>query len=389
MHARPAILTCFLSALCAAALLGAPATAPAAAPASLVPPAPAVDARAAILMDAYSGRVLATQNADARVEPASLTKLMTAYVVFNALREGKLKLNQMITISTNAWKQEGSRTFVQVGTQVQVEDLIKGMIIQSGNDATVALAEAVAGTEPTFAKLMNLHAKQLGMANSNWENASGLPGPQHYTTARDLALLSAAVIREFPQQYRYYSMREFSYGGITQQNRNGLLDRDSTVDGIKTGHTASAGYCLASSAQRDGMRLVAVVLGSASPRVREDASAALLNWGFSFYESRKVFAAGKPVRMMPVFKGAVSEAGFGVRRDLWVTVPRGDYAKVRAAVSFNTPLVAPLVPTAQVGKVTLLADGQTVGAAFLYPVAEVKEGGFLGRAWDSMRLWFQ
>ncbi len=336
-------------------------------------------------MDPHSGVVVAAVNDTQPLEPASLTKLMTAYVVFDALRAGKLKLDQPLTISTTAWKQEGSRTFVEPGMQVRVEDLIKGMVIQSGNDAAVALAEAVAGSEQSFADLMNLHSQRLGMKASHWENATGLPGPQHITTARDLATLASAVIREFPQHYRYYSMRDFTFNGITQQNRNGLLARDASVDGIKTGHTESAGYCLASSAQRQGMRLVAVVLGTESPRAREDASAALLNWGFSFYESRRLYTTGRAVRTAEVFKSG-EQVGFGVRRDLWVTVPRGDLARVKVAVALQPRLVAPLAATTAVGRITATLDGKTVGQATLHALQPVPAGNFLRRGWDSVRL---
>ena len=336
-------------------------------------------------MDPYSGVVVAAVNDTQRLEPASLTKLMTAYVVFDALRAGKLRLDQLLAISPAAWKQEGSRTFVEPGMQVRVEDLIKGMVIQSGNDAAVALAEAVAGSEQSFADLMNLHAQRLGMKASHWENATGLPGPQHYTTARDLATLASAVIREFPQHYRYYSMRDFTFNGITQQNRNGLLARDASVDGIKTGHTESAGYCLASSAQRQGMRLVAIVLGTASPRAREDASQALLNWGFSFFESRRLYSAGRAIRTAEVFKSG-EQASFGVRRDLWVTVPRGDFARVKVAVALQPRLVAPLATTQAVGRVSATLDGQPVGQATLHALQPVPAGNFLRRSWDSVRL---
>src|SRR5580698_4150390 len=277
----------------------APASAPAAAPAVApggpltVPSAPDVDAHGYILVDYMSGKVLADRNADVRMEPASLTKLMTCYVVFHALKTGTLKLDEMVTISAHAWHAEGSRTFVQVGSQVPAEVLIKGMIVQSGNDATIALAERVGGTEPAFAQLMNEYAKRLGMKATNFENSDGLPSPNHYTTARDMTILANALITEFPEYYQWYSLREFTWNNITQHNRNGLLLRDPTVDGIKTGHTDSAGYCLITSAKRDGMRLISVVMGSSSIKAREDASAALLNYGYTFYETAKVKSAGE------------------------------------------------------------------------------------------------
>jgi serine-type D-Ala-D-Ala carboxypeptidase (penicillin-binding protein 5/6) len=352
---------------------------------ALIPPPPAIAARGYIVMDPNSGVVIAAVNDTQRLDPASLTKLMTAYVVFDALRAKKLKLDQTVAISPAAWKQEGSRTFLEPGMQVRIEDLIKGMVIQSGNDAAVALAEAVAGNEQSFAQLMNLHTQRLGMRASRWENATGLPSAEHYTTARDLATLASAVIREFPQHYRYYSLREFTFNGITQPNRNGLLGRDASVDGIKTGHTDTAGYCLASSAQRQGMRLVAVVLGADSPRTREDASQALLNWGFSFFESRRLYGAGKAVRTAEVFKSG-EQVGFGVRRDLWVTVPRGDFARVKITVALQPRLVAPLAVTQVVGRITATLDGQPVGKATLHAMRPVSAGHFLRRGWDSVRL---
>ena len=352
---------------------------------ALIPPPPELAARGYVLLDPHSGSVLAAVNDTQRLEPASLTKLMTAYVVFDALRAGRLRLDQVVPISPTAWKQEGSRTFLEPGMQVRVEDLVKGMVVQSGNDAAVALAEAVAGNETGFANLMNQQAQRLGMAASHWMNATGLPHPEHYTTASDLARLAAAIIREYPQYYRYYSLREFSFNGITQQNRNGLLGRDASVDGIKTGHTESAGYCLASSAQRQGMRLVAVVLGTASPQAREDASQALLNWGFSFFESRRLLVAGKAVRRAEVFKSGVT-ADFGVARDLWVTVPRGDFARVRLAVVLQPTLVAPLATSATVGRASVAIDGQTLATVPLQPLRPVPAGHWLRRGWDSLRL---
>ncbi|MBV8805750.1 MAG: D-alanyl-D-alanine carboxypeptidase, partial [Sinobacteraceae bacterium] len=266
--------------------------APGARAAAPIPKPPTVNARAYILVDHFSGRVLAEEHADDREEPASLTKLMTSYVIFKALKENRLKLNDPVTISEHAWRSEGSRTFVQVGTTVPAEVLIKGMIVQSGNDATIALAEKVGGTEGAFAQLMNEYAKRLGMKASNFINSDGLPAADHYTTARDMAILANALITEFPDYYPWYGLREFTWNNITQHNRNGLLLRDPTVDGMKTGHTDSAGFCLVTFANRNGMRLVSVVMGSDSIKGREDASAALLNYGYTFFETGKVKSAG-------------------------------------------------------------------------------------------------
>ena len=288
-----------------------------------VPSPPALKARSYVLIDHNSGRTLAESNADERLDPASITKLMTAYAVFHALKDGKLTLKETVNVSEHAWKAEGSRTFVQVGTQVPVDVLIQGMIVQSGNDATIALAERVGGTEETFAALMNNYAKQLGMKGSHFVNSTGLPSPQHYMTARDMAILGSAIVREFPDYYRWYSQREFTWNKIRQENRNGLLYRDPTVDGIKTGHTDAAGYCLVSSAKRGDMRLISVVLGTVSMKAREDASQALLNYGYNFYESQKLHSAREPLQTARVWKAAFTPVQIGLRRDLYVTVPRG------------------------------------------------------------------
>ena len=381
MIRRPHVIALVLLATLANALV------PLAQAGAPIPPPPAVEARGYILMDVNSGRILASQNADERLEPASLTKLMTAYVVFQSLRAGKLKLTDTLPISEHAWKAEGSRTFVEVGKRVKVEDLIRGMIVQSGNDATIALAEGVAGTEATFALLMNQYSARLGMKSSHWEDAPGLPSPQHYTTAHDLALLSAALIREFPDYYRWYSEREFTYNGITQQNRNGLLTRDPTVDGIKTGHTESAGYCLASSALRNGMRLVSIVLGTKSARAREDASAALLNYGFNFYETRRVQAAGQPVGQAQVFKVG-DPVPVVLRQDLYATLPRGEHGSVKTALTLNDPLVAPIAATQPVGKLQLLLDGKAIAERPVFAAKAVEPGNIFRRALDSVKLWF-
>jgi len=373
----------------------APAAAPAgpapaaATPATPVPPPPQIAARSFILIDGDSGRVLAALDPDSRQEPASLTKLMTAYAVFHALKEGRIKVTDMVTISENAWKQEGSRMFVEVGKQVSVENLIQGMIVQSGNDATVALAEFVGGTEPTFVQMMNNYAKQLGMTGSNFTNSAGMPGPEHYITARDAATLADAVIREYPEYYRWYSQKEFAWNGITQQNRNGLLWRDPSVDGVKTGHTESAGYCLIASSKRDGMRLVSVVLGTDSMKAREDASAALLNYGYNFFETKRVYAAGQPLTTARVWKGAAPEVGLALKRDLFITGQRGHVGSVQAEFELPDRLVAPLSTSTAIGKVKVVVDGATVATYDLYPAQDVPAGGFFRRAIDSVRLWFK
>jgi D-alanyl-D-alanine carboxypeptidase (penicillin-binding protein 5/6) len=355
---------------------------------SPIPAPPAINARSYIVMDHDSGRVLAALEPDSRQEPASLTKVMTAYAVFRALKEGRIKLDDMVTISEHAWKQEGSRMFVQVGTQVSVENLIQGMIVQSGNDATVALAEHVAGTEPTFVQMMNAYAKELGMTGSHFTNSAGMPDPEHYMTARDAVILSSALIREFPEYYRWYSQKEFSWNGITQQNRNGLLWREPSVDGVKTGHTDTAGYCLIVSAKREDMRLVSAVLGTESMRAREDANMALINYGFNFFETKRLYAAGQPLTTARVWKGKSPEVGLALKRDLFVTGQRGHVGSVKAEFELPERLVAPLSTQAPIGKASIVVDGATIAIHDLYPAADVPAGGFFRRTVDTVRLWF-
>ena len=327
-----------------AAVLGAPP----------IPKAPDVNARAYILVDHFSGRVLAEDHADEREEPASLTKLMTSYAVFKALKENRLKLTDPITISEHAWRSEGSRTFVQVGSTVPAEILIKGMIVQSGNDATIALAEKIGGTESAFAQLMNEYAKRIGMKATHFVNADGLPDPNHYTTARDMAILANALISEFPEYYQWYSIHEFTWNNIKQQNRNGLLLRDPTVDGMKTGHTDSAGFCLVTSAKRDNMRLVSVVMGSSSIKAREDSSSALLNYGYTFYETGQVMKAGTPLKKVRVYKSAQGEVDLTAPRNIVLTVGRGQLASVKTETRiFKEPLIAPLAADQAIGEITL------------------------------------
>ena len=355
-----------------------------------IPKAPDVNARAYILVDHFSGRVLAEDHADEREEPASLTKLMTSYAVFKALKENRLKLTDPITISEHAWRSEGSRTFVQVGSTVPAEILIKGMIVQSGNDATIALAEKIGGTEAAFAQLMNEYAKRIGMKASHFVNADGLPDPDHYTTARDMAILANALISEFPEYYQWYSIHEFTWNNIKQQNRNGLLLRDPTVDGMKTGHTDSAGFCLVTSAKRDGMRLVSVVMGSSSIKAREDASSALLNYGYTFYETGQVMKAGTPLKKVRVYKSAQGEVDLTAPRNIVLTVGRGQLASVKTETRiFKEPLIAPLAADQAIGEITLTdQNGQLVQRVPLTPGKPVPEAGLWTRATDSVRLWF-
>jgi serine-type D-Ala-D-Ala carboxypeptidase (penicillin-binding protein 5/6) len=389
---RPALTAALVLAAIAHAAAGSPAYAAAGAPAQAampIPRPPAVNARSYLLVDHFSGRTLAEYHADERSEPASLTKLMTAYVVFTALAEGRLKLTDMATISVHAWRTGGSRSFVQVGMQIPVDILVKGMIVQSGNDASIALAEKVGGTEAAFAEMMNEYARRLGLKSSHFENADGLPSPNHYTTARDTATLASALIRDFPQYYPLFSLREFMWNNIRQENRNGLLGKDPSVDGLKTGHTDSAGFCLASSANRNGMRLVSVVMGAPSVKAREDASAALLNYGYTFFETVRVKAAHETVLKPRVYRSAAEFTPVGVPYDVYATVGRGQAGTLRTSARLShEPLTAPLAAGAPLGELTVAdAAGDVIARAPLTTFAPVPEGGLWTRAVDSVALW--
>ncbi len=372
----------------APAATAAPAQSQTAAPAgSNVPTPPAIDARSYILIDYRTDKILAAQDATVREEPASLTKLMTAYVVFQQLATGKLKLDEQIMVSEHAWRSEGSRTFIELGKPISIQDLILGMIVQSGNDASIALAERIGGAESTFVQLMNSNAQRLGMTGTHFENSSGLPSPQHYSTARDMSLLAAALIRDFPQYYKWYSVREFEHNGIKQQNRNGLLEKDPTVDGLKTGHTDTAGYCLVTSALRDGMRLVSVVLGSNSMASRENASAALLNYGFSFYETKLAIKGGTSLATTHIWKAAEPQVEVGVTEDFWVTLPRNQ-SELRTAIDVQPRVIAPVTPTDTVGTVHVFANNQPVTTLQLHPLKAVAKGGWWRQFIDWIRLLF-
>jgi D-alanyl-D-alanine carboxypeptidase (penicillin-binding protein 5/6) len=353
-----------------------------------IPTPPAVDARSYLVVDYRTDKTLAASNPDARMEPASLTKLMTAYIVFQKLAAGGLKLNEPVMVSEHAWRSEGSRTFIELGKPVTVEFLVLGMVVQSGNDATIALAERIAGTEETFAQLMNSNAQRLGMTGTHFENSSGLPSPNHYTTAHDMALLAIALIRDFPQFYKYFSVREFEYNGITQQNRNGLLEKDATVDGLKTGHTDSAGFCLVTSSVRDGMRLVSVVLGSSSMKGRENASAALLNYGFTFYDTKLVVRGGDKLAQTKVWKAARTPVDVGIDQDLYITLPRSQSADIKTSVDLQPRLIAPLARTADVGQLHVTAQGQSLATLPVHPLTAVATGGWWRRLIDTIKLWF-
>jgi D-alanyl-D-alanine carboxypeptidase (penicillin-binding protein 5/6) len=355
--------------------------------AQAAPQPPSVIGRSWVVVDLSSNQVLAAQKADERVEPASLTKIMTAYVVFQALRDKKLALGQQVTVSERAWRAPGSRMFIRVGTQVSVDDLVRGMVVQSGNDACIALAEAVAGNEEVFVQMMNREAARLGMKNTSFRNASGLPDPQHYSTAQDLYLLTAAIIRDFPDYYaQYYAQKEYRYNNITQPNRNRLLWVDPTVDGVKTGHTEAAGYCLVASSKRGERRLLSVLLGSTSEATRAHESQKLLNWGFQFFDSVKLHAANDAVRSLDVWKGAADTVKAGFRNDLVITVPKGEAEKLKSELLSQQPLVAPVAAGQRVGTLRVTHDGKPLGEFPVVALEPVAAAGLFGRAWDTLRL---
>ena len=354
------------------------------------PPLPSIGGKAWIVGDLTSGQVLGANKADQRIEPASLTKLMAAYLVFGALHEGKLKLDQPVPVSTHAWRAPGSRMFIEPRRPVTVEQLILGMEVQSGNDATIALAEAVAGSEDLFVQLMNREAARLGMAGTHFMNATGLPDAQHYSTAADLYRLSAALIRDYPQEYaRYYGIKEFRYNNISQENRNRLLWLDPSADGVKTGHTEAAGYCMIASAKRGGRRLLAVLLGTVSENARAQESLKLLNWGYQFFDSVKLYGGGQPVRALQVWKGAQREVNIGVEQDLLVAVPKGEADKLKAELVSQQPLVAPLSQGQRVGTLRVSFDGKPLRDYGLVALEPVAAAGVFGRAWDTLRLWLK
>jgi D-alanyl-D-alanine carboxypeptidase (penicillin-binding protein 5/6) len=347
-------------------------------------------ARAWVLADVSSGQILAAEKADERFEPASLTKLMTAYLVFGALKEKKLALEQQVSVSEKAWRAAGSRMFIEPRRPVTADELIRGMIVQSGNDACIALAEQIAGSEEAFAGMMNREAERLGMKNSKFTNASGLPDPQHYATARDLYLLAAALIRDFPERYaQYYSQREFRYNGITQMNRNRLLWLDSTVDGMKTGFTEAAGYCLVASSRRGPRRLLSVLLGSTSESTRAQESQKLLNWGFQFFDAVRLYAGGAAVKEIEIWKGAKSSLKAGFRDDLVVTVPKGQGERLKAELLALQPLVAPVAEGGRVGNLRVTLEGKALGEYPVVALEAVPAAGIFGRAWDTLRLWLK
>ncbi len=373
----------------------------AAAAAQPVPPPPAPSgAKSWVLMDAASGQVLAGDAIDAEVDPASITKVMTGYVVAAEMHHGKVKATDEVVISENAWRQggagtDGSYSALAVNSRVPLSDVLQGLVIQSGNDAAIALAEHVAGSEDTFVALMNQTAQKLGLTHTRFVNAHGLTAPGHHSSARDIALLSRALIRDFPEHYALYKIKEYTYNGIRQYNRNGLLWKDPSVDGLKTGHTSAAGYCLAASAKRGDTRLISVVMGIDAKSSkegfsrREAGNSALLNYGFRFFESHQLYPAGAVVASPELFKGAAEVAKLGVARPALVTIPRGAYPRLKANMNVPKPLLAPISKGAQVGTLSVTLDGRQVLAAPLVALEEYPAAGFAGRLWDSARLWWE
>jgi D-alanyl-D-alanine carboxypeptidase (penicillin-binding protein 5/6) len=374
MKAAALLLLCVLPALAEAA----------------APQPPAVVGRSWVVADLSSGQVLVAEKPDERVEPASLTKLMTAYVVFRALRDKKISLEQQVNVSERAWRAPGSRMFIQPRKPVSVDELIRGMVVQSGNDACIALAEAVAGAEEAFVQVMNREAARLGLKGTKFMNATGLPDPQHYSTAHDLYLLAGALIRDFPKEYgQYYAQKEFRYNNIAQPNRNRLLWLDPSVDGVKTGHTEAAGYCLIASSNRNGRRLLSVLLGSTSEATRAQESQKLLNWGFQFFDSVKLHPANQAVKGIEVWKGSGNEVKAGFKGDIVVTVPKGEAEKLKAELLTQQPLLAPVAEGQRVGTLRVTHDGKLVGEYPLVALEPVATAGILGRAWDTLRLWLK
>jgi D-alanyl-D-alanine carboxypeptidase (penicillin-binding protein 5/6) len=353
------------------------------------PASPPLAAHAWLLLDATSGQRLASRNPDERVEPASLTKLMTAYIAFAALKARSLTPGQTIKVSERAWRASGSRMFIEPRKPVTVEELLHGMIVQSGNDACIALAETVAGSEQAFVERMNREAARIGMKDTHFTNASGLPDPRHYSTASDLALLASTLIRDYPEYYKLYSEREYRYNDITQLNRNRLLWLDPNVDGMKTGHTESAGYCLIASARRGERRLVSVLIGAASDRLRAEESQKLLNFGFQAYEAFRLYAKDQEIGKLAVWKGSERELRAGLAADLYVTVPKGTGEKLQAELLSEQPLVAPLAAGQRVATLRVAHEGKPFGEYPVVALENVAAAGFFRRAWDGIALWFK
>ena len=354
-----------------------------------VPKPPSLKADSYFLIDFDSGIVLAEKNPDKRVEPASITKLMTVYLVDKAIADGDITADELVTISEKAWRMKGSKMFVEVGKQIPVEELIKGLVIQSGNDASVALAEHIAGSESAFAGYMNHQAELLGMVNTSFKNATGWPTEGHYSTARDIAILTRAAIRDFPDTYRIYKEREYTYNEIRQYNRNRLLWRDDTVDGVKTGHTEAAGYCLVASALRDDMRLVSVVLGADSDKARSQNSLALLNYGFRFFETHRLYQANQVLKTTRVWYGDQEQVAMGVGSDIFITIPRGRYKALQATMEIDEQISAPINFGQELGMVIVKLDDQIIVSEKIVATHDINDGGLMVKAIDSIKLMFE
>ncbi|MEE8365790.1 MAG: D-alanyl-D-alanine carboxypeptidase family protein [Gammaproteobacteria bacterium] len=354
-----------------------------------IPNPPALKADSFFLLDFDSGRVLAEKNPDKRMEPASITKLMTAYLVDKAIADGDITLDDMVLISEKAWRMKGSKMFVEVGKRVSVRDLMQGLIIQSGNDASVALAEHVAGSESAFAGYMNHQAKLLGLTNTSFQNATGWPAEGHYSTARDIAILTRAVIRDFPDSYRYYREREYTFNNIRQFNRNRLLWRDESVDGVKTGHTEAAGYCLVISAKREDMRLISVVLGADSDKARTQNSQSLLNYGFRFFETHRLYRAQEVLKTSRVWYGDQKEVAMGVAKDIYITIPRGRYRELDATMDIESQISAPIMRGQELGSVNIKLDEETIVSETIVAMHAVNDGNLWDKAIDGIKLMFK
>lgn len=355
---------------------------------ALIPSPPQIAGSSWVLKDPLSGRVIMEHNSHERLPPASLTKMMTAYIVERELDEGRISMTDMVPISVKAWRTGGSRTFVREGTQVSVEDLLKGVIIQSGNDASVALAEFVAGSEDAFVDIMNQQARQLGMNNTNFENSTGLPHPNQYSTAYDLALLAKAIIEDYPENYPLYAVKSFTYNNIRQPNRNILLWRDESVDGLKTGHTEEAGYCLVASAKRDNTRLIAAVMGASSAEVRAREVQKMLNYGFRYYETERLFRAGQELVDAKVWGGKSDQISVGLAEDVFVTIPRGARDKLESTVDLDSVIKAPIKVGDELGRIQVMLDGEVLVDEPALALTDVQQGSVFKRLWDAVKLFF-
>ncbi|CDZ78347.1 D-alanyl-D-alanine carboxypeptidase DacA precursor [Legionella massiliensis] len=362
-------------------------TTPVSAKPLITPSPPALNAKAYILIDVNSGKIIAEKSSEEKLPPASLTKMMTLYVISNALHNEQIHLADNVHISRDAWKTGGSRMFVKEGQQVPIEDLLKGIIVDSGNDACVAMAEHLGGSEPGFAEIMNQQAQELGMKSSHFTDSTGLPDPNHYTTAKDLAILGRALINNYPEYYHWYKQKWFTFNGIRQPNRNRLLWRDSQVDGVKTGHTNEAGFCLVSSAKRENMRLLAVVLGSPSESSRADDSERLLNYGFRFFETHELYKAGQAITEIPIYKGEADKLSIGMRDAQYITIPSGQYQRLSINTKVPKDLQAPIAKGDKIGELVIQFDNNIIGSYPVYALQDVPQGGIYTRMKDSIRLW--